>query len=61
MFQHYFTIIFIYNTTDVCYFAGDYKSSQFLVCSNDGITDEKQIGKRLKKEDGAIHDAATGN
>jgi len=30
------------------------------VCSNDGITDEKQVGKRLKKEDGAIHDAATG-
>lgn len=42
------------------YFIGDYKSTQIVVCSNDGITDEKQIGKRLKKEDGAIHDAATG-
>ena len=31
-----------------------------LVCWNDGITDEKQIGKRLKKEDGTIHDAASG-
>lgn len=45
-----------------CYFIllGDYKSTQILVCSNDGIIDEKQIGKGLKKEDGAIHDAATG-
>ena len=27
----------------------------------DGIADEKQTGKRLTKEDGEIHDAATGD